>query len=49
MAGGLTKTLTRKEVKGMRSSGKSLMPAGLHEGLSPAQMANLLRFIETAQ
>ena len=45
MAGGVARTLVRKAVKGMRSSGKSLMPEGLHEGLSAEQMADLLRFI----
>jgi len=48
MAGGITKTLPRKAVKGMRSNGRSLMPEGLQEGMTAAQMADLLRFIETA-
>jgi putative heme-binding domain-containing protein len=48
MAGGLSRTISRKAVKGMRSNGRSLMPEGLQEGMSANQMADLLRFIETA-
>ncbi|MCX6851248.1 MAG: c-type cytochrome [Verrucomicrobia bacterium] len=46
MMGGIEKTLQRSEIKGSSSSGQSLMPEGLETGMSVADMADLLSFIE---
>lgn len=46
MASGIEQTLVRTAIKGVRSSGKSLMPEELHKDLSVEQMADLLTFIE---
>ena len=46
MMGGAEKTLQRAEIKGSTSSGQSLMPEGLETGMSVADMADLLSFIE---
>ena len=48
MANGVEQNIVRTQIKGMRSSGKSLMPEELHKGLSVRQMADLLTFIENA-
>ncbi len=48
MASGLNITLPRAKVKGMKSSGLSLMPEGLAAGLTPQAMADLMEFIVTA-
>jgi putative heme-binding domain-containing protein len=47
LAGGVEQTIARDEVETLNSAGSSLMPSGLEEGLTPAQMADLLRFIES--
>ncbi len=47
MASGVEKTLPRTSIRGMKSSGQSLMPEGLEAGLTPAQFADLLEFILT--
>ncbi len=46
LMGGMEKTLQRSEIKGSSSSGQSLMPEGLETGMSVADMADLLTFIE---
>lgn len=46
MMGGIEKTLQRSEIKGSSSTGQSLMPEGLETGMSVADMADLLSFIE---
>jgi putative membrane-bound dehydrogenase-like protein len=46
MMGGVEKTLQRSEIKGSSSTGQSLMPEGLETGMSVADMADLLSFIE---
>jgi putative membrane-bound dehydrogenase-like protein len=46
MMGGMEKTLQRSEIKGSSSTGQSLMPEGLETGMSVADMADLLSFIE---
>ena len=46
MANGIEQTLVRTQIKGMRSSGKSLMPEELHKDLTVQQMADLLTFVE---
>ena len=46
MMGGMEKTLQRSEIKGSSSSGQSLMPEGLETGMSVADMADLLSFID---
>ena len=48
MAGGQSVTLPRTKVKGMKSSGQSLMPENLAAGLTPQAMADLLEFVLTA-
>ena len=47
LAGGGEQSIARGEVETLHSAGSSLMPSGLEEGLSPTQMADLLRFIES--
>jgi len=42
---GKSVTLERKEVRGMKSHGMSIMPAGLEEGLDHQSMADLLAFL----
>jgi len=42
---GQERLLPRTQVKGMRSLGQSIMPAGLEAGLTKQQMADLLEFI----
>ncbi len=44
--GGAEVALARANVRGSRSSGKSLMPEGLEAGMSVQAMADLLTFIE---
>lgn len=46
MMGGVEITVQRANVKGSSSSGQSLMPEGLEAGMSVADMADLLTFIE---
>ncbi len=46
MMGGIEKSLQRSEIKGSSSTGQSLMPEGLETGMSVADMADLLSFIE---
>ncbi|MFZ2277586.1 MAG: HEAT repeat domain-containing protein, partial [Prosthecobacter sp.] len=46
MMGGIEKILQRSEIKGSSSTGQSLMPEGLETGMSVADMADLLSFIE---
>jgi putative membrane-bound dehydrogenase-like protein len=45
MANGIEKTLPRSAIRGMKSSGQSLMPEGLEQNLTPQGMADLLEFI----
>jgi hypothetical protein len=49
MPGGAESVIGRADIAGSSSSGRSLMPEGLEAGLSPADMADLLTFIETLQ
>ena len=44
---GKEETLLRSNLKRMQSLNQSLMPEGLETGLTPAQMADLLEFIES--
>jgi len=46
-ASGVERIIARKDLISLVSTGQSLMPDGLDEGLSPEQMADLLRFIES--
>ena len=48
MASGRDLTIPRTQVKGMTSSGQSLMPEGLAAGLSPQSVADLLEFLAAA-
>lgn len=48
MGNGQSLTLPRAKVRGMKSSGQSLMPEGLTAGLSPQAVADLLEFVATA-
>ena len=49
MANGQEVNLPRTKVKAMKSSGQSLMPEGLANGLTPQSMADLIEFIMTAE
>ena len=48
MASGQEVTLARAKVRGMKSSGQSLMPENLAAGLTPQAMADLIEFVLTA-
>ncbi|MEN9574640.1 MAG: hypothetical protein RL514_2495 [Verrucomicrobiota bacterium] len=48
MASGQELTLPRTQVKGMKSSGQSLMPENLTAGLTAQALADLLEFVLTA-
>lgn len=48
MASGQELTLPRTQVKGMKSSGQSLMPENLTAGLTPQALADLIEFVLTA-
>ncbi|MBL9114412.1 MAG: c-type cytochrome [Verrucomicrobiaceae bacterium] len=45
--GGAVITHQRSNIKGTSSSGQSLMPEGLEQGMTPQDMADLLAFIES--
>ncbi len=47
MAFGMEKTLPRTAIRGMKSSGTSLMPEGLEQNLTPQGLADLIEFIMT--
>ena len=47
VAGGVEQVVVRSSLTALASTGKSLMPEGLDEGLSAEAMADLLRFIES--
>jgi len=47
MAGGAEITVQRANIKGSSSSGQSLMPEGLEQGMTVQDMADLLSFIES--
>jgi putative heme-binding domain-containing protein len=49
MGNGQEVTLPRSKVKGMKSSGQSLMPEGLAAGLTVQSVADLLEFIVQAE
>lgn len=49
MGGGQEITLPRSQVRSMTSSGQSLMPEGLADGLPVQSMADLLEFIANAE
>ncbi len=49
MANGIEKTLPRTAIRGMKSSGQSLMPEGLEQNLTPRGLADLLQFIASLQ
>jgi putative heme-binding domain-containing protein len=44
-AGGAEHLLLRKEIKEMSSSGLSLMPEGLEQGITPQQMNDLIHYL----
>ncbi len=46
-AGGAEHVLLRKEIKEMSSSGLSLMPEGLEQGITPQQMNDLIHYLMT--
>lgn len=46
-AGGLVQNVSRRDIKGSSSEGKSMMPEGLEGGLDVQGLADLLTFIET--
>jgi putative heme-binding domain-containing protein len=45
-AGEADDTVLRSQIKDLRAEGKSLMPEGLEQGLTPRDMADLLSFLE---
>ncbi len=47
MPGGAESRVSRSDVAGTSSTGRSLMPEGLEAGLTPADMADLLTYLET--
>ena len=47
MMGGAEMALQRADIKGSSSTGQSLMPEGLETGMSVADMADLISFIES--
>ena len=46
MMAGVSQTIQRSNIKGSSSSGQSLMPEGLEQGMTVREMADLLTFIE---
>jgi putative membrane-bound dehydrogenase-like protein len=46
-AGGAEHVLLRKEIKEMSSSGLSLMPEGIEQGITPLQMNDLVHYLMT--
>lgn len=46
---GATEVVERSQLEELRSSGKSLMPEGLEQVVSPADMADLLAFLATPE
>ncbi len=46
-AAGVTQTILRAKIKSIRSTGLSLMPAGLEAALKPQDVADLIAFINT--
>jgi putative membrane-bound dehydrogenase-like protein len=49
MMGGAQTTIQRTNIQGTQSSGQSLMPEGLEQGMSVQDMADLLSFIEAVK
>lgn len=49
MMGGAQVTVQRSNISGSSSSGQSLMPEGLEQGMSVQEMADLLSFIEAVK
>ena len=49
MVGGAEKTVSRKEIAGMKSLGQSLMPEGMESILTNQDVADLLSYISTAE
>ena len=49
MPGGTDSRISRADVAGTSSTGRSLMPEGLEAGLTPQDMADLLSYIEKLQ
>ena len=47
MASGIERTLPRASIRGMKSSGQSLMPEGLEQNLTPQGLADLIEFVMT--
>lgn len=45
-AGGISKTIPRRAIKSLRSTGLSLMPAGLELGLEPKDLRDLVAFLQ---
>jgi hypothetical protein len=48
-AGGKQTTLLRSDIEQLQSGGGSLMPNGLEQQISPAQMLSLVRFLKTGE
>jgi len=48
-AAGVEEVVPRPSIRSMKASGLSIMPEGLEAGISPQQMADLLRFVQGVQ
>ena len=46
---GKRQTILRSDLEDLRSTGKSLMPDGLEQGLTPQDMADLIAFVLSAE
>ena len=46
--GGLLESVLRTEIEELRFTGKSLMPEGFEQLLSPGDLANLIAFLKDA-
>lgn len=48
-AEGIEESIARSEIEELRSTGKSLMPEGLEQGITQQDMADLLEFLRTGE
>jgi len=47
LAGGNMETILRSDVEEIRASGRSLMPEGLEQGMTPQDLANLISYLKS--
>ncbi|MDB6056431.1 MAG: putative rane-bound dehydrogenase, partial [Verrucomicrobiales bacterium] len=48
LAGGNTETILRSDVQEIRASGRSLMPEGLEQSMTPQDLADLIAYLKSA-